>query len=152
MQISSNHSRLVSTTMCLIPYLKQPGMQSWNTGRQSLHRYHRGQGPWNSAITCHPRLCAHTWNLFSLPRLSVFDVRSGPCVEDDNSVSQGRELPCMESRPGCTPQSVHGKQAKGGPRCECVSQFSLCCKEAHDTAGSTQASILPTLGKGKCYH
>ena len=51
------------------------------------------------------------------------------CVENDNSVSQGRELPCMESRPGCTPQLVHGKQAKGGPRCECVCQFSLCCKK-----------------------
>ena len=50
-------------------------------------------------------------------------------MEDDYSVSQGKELPCMESRPGCTPQLVHGKQAKDGPRCECVCQFSLYCKK-----------------------
>ena len=67
------------------------------------------------------------------------------CVEDDNSVSQGRELPCMESRPGCTPQLVHGKQAKGGPRCECVCQFSLCCTKhmhaMHNNPGSKKHKI-----------
>ena len=157
MQISSNHSSLVSTTMCLIPYLKQTGMQSLNPGRQSLHGYHRGQCPWSSAITCHPRICAHTWHLFSLPRLSLcHHPRSQwTCVGDDNSVSQGRELPCMESRPRCTPQPVRGKQAKGGPMCECMSQFSLCCKKhacTHDASRSKHTSIFTNTGKGKCYN
>jgi hypothetical protein len=95
MQTSSNHSRPVLTTMCLIPYLKQPGMQSWNLNRNHCMGTAEGKVPG----------ILHS------------------------SVSQGRELPCMESRPGCTPQLVHGKQAKGGPRCECVCQFSLCCKK-----------------------
>ena len=157
MRISSNHSRPASTTMCFIPYLKQPGMQSLNPGRQSLHRHRRGQGPWNSAITFHPRLCAHAWH-FSLCLGSLSCSSSTFAVDLRGGLRQYEprqrvSLHGVQTR--AYTQPVHGKEAQGGPRCECVCQFSLCGKKLHARTTFQEAAghnIYKYWKKGKCYH
>ena len=47
------------------PILEATGDAISEPGWQSLHRYLRGQCPWNYSITFHLRLCAHAWH-FSL--------------------------------------------------------------------------------------